>query len=45
MVVGPSFGADLIPLAEVEVARDDGGGDLVALGDEIVEIFVGGRPQ
>ena len=29
--------------AEIEVAGDDGGGLLVALGDEVVETLVGGR--
>ena len=35
----------LVPLGEVEVAGNDGGGGLVALGDEVVQIFVGGRSQ
>ena len=35
----------LVPLGEVEVAGDDGGGGLVALGNEVVQIFIGGRAQ
>ena len=38
-------GEGLIPLGEVEVAGDDGGGGLVALGDQVVQIFVGRRAQ
>jgi hypothetical protein len=32
----------LIPVAEIEVAGDDGGCLLVALGDEVMKIFLGG---
>jgi hypothetical protein len=28
------------PFREVEIARDDGGGALVALGDEVVQVLV-----
>lgn len=35
----------LIPLGEVQVAGDEGGGGLVALGDEVVQVLVGGRAQ
>lgn len=38
-------GEGLIPLVEVEVGGDDRGRGLVALGDEIVEVLVGGRSQ
>lgn len=38
----PVAGEGLIPLGEVEVAGDDGGGTLVALGDEVVQVLVGG---
>ena len=35
----------LIPFLEVEIAGDDGGSLLVALGDEIVQILVRWRSQ
>ena len=35
----------LVPLVEVQVAGDDGGGLLVALGDEVVQILVGRRAR
>ncbi len=35
-------GEGLVPLGEVQVAGDDGGGCFVALGDEVVQVFVGG---
>ena len=35
----------LIPHGEIEIAGDDGGGALIAFGDQVVEIFVGGRAQ
>lgn len=35
-----SIGKSLAPLVEVEVADHHGGGALVALGDQIVEILV-----
>ena len=35
----------LIPLGQIEVAGDDGGGRFVALGDQLVQILVGGRAQ
>lgn len=38
-------GEGLIPLGEVEIAGDDGGSLLVTLGDQVVQIFVGGRAQ
>lgn len=41
----PVAGEGLVPLGEVEVAGDEGGGALVALGDEVVQILVGGGPQ
>ena len=41
----PVGGEGLIPLGEVEVGSDDGGDLLVALGDEIVKVFVGGRAK
>lgn len=41
----PVHGEGLIPLVEVEVAGADGGGPLVAFGDEIVQVLVGRRAQ
>ena len=41
----PVAGEGLVPLGEVEVAGDNGGGALVALGDEVVQILVGGRAK
>ena len=41
----PVGGEGLIPLVEVQVAGDDGGGLLVALGDEVVQVLVGGSTQ
>ena len=41
----PVGGEGLVPLGEVEIGGDDGGDLLVALGDEIVKIFVGGRAK
>ena len=41
----PVGGEGLVPLVEVEVAGDDGGGLLVALGDEVVQVLVGGGAQ
>lgn len=38
----PVTGEGLVPLGEVEVAGYDGGSTLVALGDEVVQILVGG---
>jgi hypothetical protein len=38
----PVAGEGLVPLGEVEVAGDEGGSTLVALGDEVVRILVGG---
>lgn len=38
-------GEGLIPLREVEVAGDDGRCLLVALGNEVVQILVGGRAK
>lgn len=38
-------GERLIPLTEVQVAGDQGGGLLVALGDQIVQVLVGGWAQ
>ncbi len=35
----------LIPFGQIEVARDDGGRSLVTLGDQFVQILVGGRTQ
>lgn len=35
----------LVPLREVQVAGHDGGGALVALGHQFVQILVGGRVQ
>ncbi len=35
----------LVPFGEVEVAGDDGRALLVAFGDEVVKIFIGGRSQ
>ena len=36
-------GEGLVPLGEVEVGGDDSGDLLVALGDQVVQILVGGR--
>lgn len=41
----PIAGGGLVPLGEVEIAGDDGGGLLVAFGDQGVQILVGGRAQ
>lgn len=41
----PVGGKGLVPLGEVQVAGDHGGGALVALGDEVVQIFVRGWPK
>ena len=38
-------GEGVIPFLEVEVAGDDGGHALVALGDQVMQILVGGRAQ
>ena len=38
-------GERLIPLGEIEIAGDEGSGLLVALGDEIVQVLVGGWSQ
>lgn len=38
----PVGGEGLVPLGEVQIAGDEGGGRFVALGDEIVQVFVGG---
>jgi hypothetical protein len=38
-------GECLVPLLEVEIAGHDGGGLLVALGDEIVQILICWRSQ
>ncbi len=35
----------LIPFGQIKVARDDGGGRLVTLGDQFMQILVGGRTQ
>ena len=40
-VDGEGFG----PLVEVEVAGDDGGRALVAFGDQVVQVFVGGSEK
>jgi len=38
-------GKRLIPFGQIEVAGDDGGSALVALGDQLVQIFVGRRTK
>lgn len=35
----------LIPFGQIEIAGDDRGGGLVALGDQLVQILVGGRTK
>ena len=34
-------GEGLVPFGEIEIAGDDGGSLLVALGDEVVDILIG----
>jgi hypothetical protein len=41
----PVRGEGLVPLVEVQVAGDDGGGLLVTLGDQVVQVFVGRRTK
>ena len=38
-------GEGLVELVEVEVAGDDGGHSLIALGDQVVQVFIGRRPK
>ena len=38
-------GEGLVPLGEVEIGGDDRGDLLVALGDQIVQVLIGGRPK
>ena len=35
----------LIPFGEVQVAGDDGGRALIALGNQLMQVFVSGRAQ
>ncbi len=41
----PVRGESLIPFGEIVVAGDNGGDLVVAFGEQVVEIFVGGRTQ
>ena len=41
----PGGGESRIPFGEVEIAGHDGGGLRVALGDEVVQVFVSGRTK
>ena len=41
----PVGGEGLIPFRQIEVAGHDGGGGLVALGNEFVQILIGRRSQ
>jgi hypothetical protein len=38
-------GECLVPLGEVQIAGDDGGGALIALGNEFMQVFVCRRTQ